>query len=101
MVKDLVGVGEVQAEHLRVATGCGKASLDVRTAKLGAQGDHEAVDRGILLGGTTDGVEVQDVPLPVLQRDVAQVCAFPDEKLYRAVAERRLLTVDGSVLVYV
>src|SRR3954468_6163507 len=101
MVEDLVGVGKVQAEHLRVATGCGKSGLDVRTTKLGAQGDDEAVDRGVLPGGTADGVEVHDVPPPVLQRDVTKLCAFPDEKLYRAVAERRLLIVDGSVLVYV
>src|SRR5215208_4438587 len=101
VVEDLVRVGEVEPEHLRVAPRRREPRLDVRTAQLGAQRDHQAVYDGVPSGRGADGVEVQDVALPVLQGDVVYVRALPDEELDRAVAERGLLAAGRGVLVYV
>src|SRR3954464_7552069 len=101
VVEDLVLVREVQAEHLRVAASSREAGLDVGAGELRAEGDYEAIDRRVLLGLGADGVEVEHVPLPVLQRDVAQVRALPNVKLDGPVGEGWVLAVSAGVLVYV
>src|SRR5829696_1449185 len=103
MIEDLVGVGEVQAEHLGIAARFGQARVHVGAAELGSQGDHEAVYRGVLACLTADGVEMQHIAAPVLQGDVAQIRALADVELDRAVAQGRLVVLGAArgVLVYV
>src|SRR5215208_513777 len=101
MVEDLVRVGEVEPEHLRVAPRSCESRLDVRTAQLGTKRDHQAVYDGVPSGRGANGVEVEDVALPVLQGDVVHFRALPDEELDYAVAERGFLPSSRGVLVYV
>ena len=62
MIQDLVGVSEVQAEHLGIAARFGQSRVHVGAAELGTQGDHEAVYGGVPARLAADGVEMEHRP---------------------------------------
>ncbi len=99
VVQYLLFVGEVESQHLRIAAGLGERRLHVCARKLGAERHYEAVDGRVLARRASDGVEVKDVTLPVLERDVTQVGPLADEQLHGPVGEDGLLAGGGGVLV--
>jgi hypothetical protein len=63
----LVGVGEVEPEHLGERTFAAQDTLDLRAGESGAEVDRKAPYRRVALGGEALRLEVMDLSSPLLE----------------------------------